>query len=206
MTQLFSRRSGLTLIEIILFLGILSIMSGAIIGVMLDTQDARVRQHSIASLEQQGTHVLTTATKMIRRAERVTSPIAGDTGSTLFLQMGKNEEYPTIIMHNGSGITLVQKSTTSALLNTEMHLSDMSFRNVGGTNVWMSFTLTTVIPTLSKQIFSRTFNGSATLFPDDNDDSGGCGTCPDPACVSGTYLWYVCENAVCTLSPTSLSC
>ena len=201
-----SRRSGLTLIEIILFLGILSIMSGAIIGVLLDTQDARLRQHSVASLEQQGTHALTTATKMIRRAERIISPLEGATGSTLVLQMGKNEEYPTILMHNGSGITLVQKSITSALLNTDMHLSDMSFRNVGGTSVWMSYTLTTVIPTLSKQIFSRTFNGSATLFPDDQSDAGGCGSCPDPACVSGTYLWYVCESAVCTLSPTSFSC
>lgn len=201
-----SQRSGLTLVEIILFLAILSIMAGAIIGVLLDTQDARVRQHSVASLEQQGTHVLSTTTKMIRRAEKIISPPVGDTGSILVLQMAKNEEYPTIVMHSGSGIILVQKSTTSALLNSEMFLSDMSFRNVGGTNIWMSFTLTTDIPTLAKQIFRRTFNGSATLFPDNNDDSGDCGTCPDPACVSGTYLWYVCESAVCTLSPTSLSC
>jgi type II secretory pathway pseudopilin PulG len=51
-------RNGFTMVETLLFLGILSIMGTVIVGVILSTQEARVRQQGIAALEQRGTQVL----------------------------------------------------------------------------------------------------------------------------------------------------
>lgn len=199
-------RTGSSLLETVLFLGILSIISGTIVAVFISTQDARVRQRAVAELEQQGTQTLAAVTKLIRRAETVVIPPEDSTGSILLLQMAQNDEFPTIVTRIGSGILLAQKSATSALLSPNITVSNLVFRNVGDANVWMSFDLTAVIPTLQKRTYTRSFKGTATLFPDDQGDAGGCGSCPEPACISGRYTWYVCESDVCTQSDTTFSC
>jgi type II secretory pathway pseudopilin PulG len=108
-----SRRAGFTLLETLLFLGILSIMSVTIVMVFLSTQEARVRQKSIAAVEQSGTQVVELMTKNVRRAEQVLAPASGSTGSVLTLQMALNSEYPTIFSRVGSGnLLLVQRSLT----------------------------------------------------------------------------------------------
>ncbi len=200
-------RPGTNLLEVMLFLGILGIISGTVVGVLMATQDARIRQRSVAELEQQGTQILVNLTKIIRRAEAVVVPASGETGSLLLLRMAQNDEYPTIVTSVGSGdLLLVQKSATSSLIGSNLHVQDLIFRNVGEDNVWLSFTLTTTIPTLEKQTYARTFNGTATLFHDDQDDAGGCGSCDEPVCIDGAYTWYVCESGICSQSDTTLPC
>lgn len=204
---ILQKRPGTSLLETMLFLGILGIISGTIVGVLMATQDARIRQRSVAELEQQGTQILTNLTKVIRRAERIVVPVTNETGGTLLLQMAQNDEYPTIITRVGSGeLLLVQRSSTSALISNHLTVQDLVFRNVDDGNVWLSFKLVTIIPTLSQQVYSRTFNGTATLFHDDQSDAGGCGTCPAPACINGAYTWYICESGICSQSDTTLQC
>lgn len=207
MKKILQKRPGTSLLEVILFLGILGIISGTIVGVLMSTQDARIRQRSVAELEQQGTHVLTNLTKIMRRAERIIVPATNGTGGTLVLQMAQNSEFPTIVTRTGSGkFLLVQKSSTSALIGPNLTVHDLVFRNVNDGNVWMSFRLVTIIPTLSQQVYSRAFNGTATLFHDDQSDAGGCSECPEPVCISGNYTWYICESGVCSQSDTTLPC
>ena len=198
--------AGVTLLETILFLGILSIMAGTITAVFLATQDARVLQRSISDLEDTGTQLIATMTKTMRRAETVVSPTANMTGSVLVLQMASNDEFPTLLMPVGSGMVLAQKSETSSLLPTNITMSKVTFKNVGGTNVWFTFKLSIIVRTVKPKTYSRTFNGTATLFPDDQSDAGGCGSCPAPACISHRYTWYICASDVCTQSDTTLPC
>lgn len=204
---LLQKRPGTSLLETMLFLGILGIISGTIVSVLMATQDARIRQRSVAELEQQGTQILTSLTKVIRRAERIIVPATNNTGAILLLQMAQNDEYPTIVSRVGSGeLLLVQRSSTSSLISSNLTVQDLTFRNIDDGNVWLSFKLVTIIPTLSKQIYSRTFNGTATLFHDDQNDAGGCGTCPAPVCINGAYTWYICESGICSQSDTTLAC
>jgi type II secretory pathway pseudopilin PulG len=202
-----SRRAGFTLLETLLFLGILSIMSVTIVMVFLSTQEARVRQKSIAAVEQSGTQVVELMTKNVRRAEQVLAPASGSTGSVLTLQMALNSEYPTIFSRVGSGnLLLVQRSLTSALLQSNLHISNLVFRNVNNTNVYMSFILSTTIPTIPPSVYTRTFQSTATLYPDDQSESGGCGTCPSPSCNNHLYEWYICESGTCQSSATTFAC
>ncbi len=197
-------RSGTTLLEVMLFLGILSIISTTITAVFLATQDARALQRSIASLEDAGTQLISTISKTTRRAETVTAPAT--TGSTLVLQMAQNDEFPTMMAKVGSGLVLVQKSATSALLSSAITASNVVFRNVGNGNVWFTFQLSTVVQTVKPRTYTRTFYGTATLFPDDQSDAGGCGSCPAPSCINHAYTWYICASDVCTQSDTTLPC
>lgn len=199
-------RSGVTLLEVLLFLGILSIIATTITAVFLSTQDARVLQRSVSDLEDAGTQLISSMSKTMRRAETVIVPAANLTGSILVLQMASNAEFPTIVARAGSGLILVKKSGTSSLLSSTISVSNLVFRSVGGSNVWFTFKLTTVVRTVNPRTYSRTFNGTATLFPDDHSDAGGCGSCPSPACINHAYTWYICSSDVCSQSDTTLPC
>jgi type II secretory pathway pseudopilin PulG len=199
-------RTGTTLLEVMLFLGILSIIATTITAVFIATQDARVLQRSISSLEDAGTQLISTISKTTRRAEVVVSPSTSMTGSVLVLQMASNDEFPTMLARIGSGLVLVQKSETSALLSPNITISSVSFKNIAGGNVWFTFKLSTIVRTVKTRVYSRTFYGTATLFPDDQSDAGGCGSCPAPSCISHAYTWYVCAADVCTQSDVTLPC
>lgn len=203
----FSLHSGFSLLETVLFLGILSIMSGTIVAVYIATQEARIRQRSVAELEQTGTELLSTMTKNIRRAERVLAPTTNGTGGILTLQMAGNAEFPMIFARTASGnLVNVQKTLISELLTSRVTISNMSFRNVADTNVAYSFDLTIVIPTIVPAPYTRTFGATVTLFPDDESEAGGCGTCAAPVCTNHAYIWHHCNNGVCVLSDQVIAC
>lgn len=189
-----------------LFLGILSIIGGTVVAVFMSTQDARVRQQAAARVEQEGTQVVASLTKIIRRAEGVITPDANQTGAVLTLQMATNSEFPTLVALIGSGLLIAQKSGTSSLVSPAVTASGLTFRNLGNTNVWFSFSLSTRVGIIPPIVFTRHFSGTATLFPDDQSDAGGCGSCPEPACIGGRYTWYICDIGVCTQSDTTLPC
>lgn len=200
-------RAGFTLVETLLFFGILSIMSGTIVAVYIATQEARIRQRSVAELEQTGTSLLEGMTKNIRRAEKILAPATNTTGSILTLQMAGNSEYPTIFASDTTGkFVNVQKTSTSGLLTSRVTISNLSFRNVADANVAYSFDLTITIPTVVPVPYTRTFGATVTLFPDDQSEAGGCGSCTAPVCTSNEYIWYHCDNGTCVQSDTVIAC
>lgn len=200
-------RDGFSLLETLLFFGILSIMSGTIVAVYISTQEARIRQRSVAELEQTGTSLLETMTKNIRRAEKVLAPATNTTGSILTLQMASNSEYPTIFARTPSGnLVNVQKTSTAGLLTSNVTISKLTFRNVADANVAYSFDLTIIIPTVVPTPYTRTFSTTVTLFPDDQSEAGGCSGCTAPICTNHKYIWYHCDNGTCTQSDTAIAC
>ncbi len=204
--RLAHARSGFTMIETMLFLGILCIMSGVIIGVLMSSHEARIRQQGIANLEQRGTQVLQSLTRRIRRAEAILYPAAGYTGSLISLQMAMNAEHPTIFTRSGANLLMVEKQEMSQVFSGPVAIGNLVFRNIGGGSVTVSFDLTATIALPKPQYYVRHFEGNVTLFPDDQSESGGCGTCPAATCSGNAYRWYYCSNDVCTQSDTTVSC
>ncbi len=208
----FRRRSreqhaGFSLLEVILFLGILSIILGTAMAVSISTEEARIRQRSIAEVEQRGTQILETVTKSIRRSEAILSPAINQTGSVLALQMTLSGEFPTIFAPTASGnLLLVEKSTLFSLLSPQVTVSALQFQNVNGKSVFVSFDIQAIIPLVKKVTFSRHFEATATLFQNDQSTAGGCGSCPVPVCQNHTEKWYECEADACTLSVSTFAC
>ncbi len=195
------------MLEVILFIGILAIIMGTVMSIVIKTQEARIRQRSISDLEQRGTQILETFTKNIRRSETVLVPTAGQTGSILALQMALNGEYPTMFTQTATGnILFVQKNDEAELINSRVTVSKLIFRNIANTNVVLSFDLSTQIPLVKPITYTRHFDATATLFPDDQSQGGGCGSCTLPSCVSRSYQWYQCLIDTCTLSTSSFPC
>ncbi len=199
-------RPGFTLVETMLFVGILAIMGGMIVGVLMSSQEARIRQQGIALLEQRATQVLQSVTRRVRRGEAVLYPDAGSTGSILVLQMAVNAEHPTIFANSGGNLLLIEKTDAQQLLGEPLALTHLLFRNVGGRSVAISFDISTTIRLPTPQTYRRHFDATVTLFPDDEPESGGCAVCPAVTCAGHEYNWYYCDNDVCSQSGSTIAC
>ncbi len=203
----FRRQSGFTLVEMILFIGIVGMMSGTLTSVYIATQDTRIQQQYMSEVDQRGALLLGTMTKYVRRAEKVLTPAAGASGSSIALQMAQNAEFPTIVLWTSTGrILLAQKTSVFELLNTRATATGFVVTNYGGGTVKISFDLQTTIPTMKKKIYAKHFETTITLFPDDKLEGGGCGTCPVPTCTNHRFEWYECQSDTCALSSATMPC
>lgn len=198
---------GFTLVELLMFVGLAAIMGTTLVSVYIATQEARVRQRGIAAVEQRGTQILEQITQHIRRAEAVISPTQGTTGKVLALQMGLNSEFPTIVGGTASGaLILIQKTSTSSLLASDVTVSNLSVVNIDGKSARVTFTLTATIPSVPISTYTKQFSAAAALYTDDVSDAGGCVSCAAPSCVSNVYTWQHCQSGTCTSSSFPLQC
>ena len=199
-------RPGFSLLELLLFLAIFSIFSVTLVSVFIATQDARIRQHGIAAVEQRGGELLQIHTRRIRRSEVVLWPTSGNASGVLALQMSHNEEFPTIFTQSGSNLLLIEKTAQSFVLNDRLTLSEFSVKNVADTSVLISFKLSIVLQLPTPRIYQRRFEAAVTLYPQDQHLAGGCGACPAPQCVSGNFQWYTCVNGSCIATADDIAC
>lgn len=195
------------MLEIILFLGILGIVIGSVMATSIATEETRIRQRSIAEVEQRSAQLIDIITTNVHRAEAILAPTTNQSGSMLALQMALNHEFPTIFATTDTGsLLLIQRLSVSPLLSSVMRVSNLQFRNVNGGNVYVSFDVSTTIPLVQPIVFTRHLETTITLFPDDQSQSGGCGTCPAPTCQDHVRQWYVCESETCALSTSTIAC
>lgn len=208
MIPLLRRRPGFTLIETMMFLGILGMMGVVLTSVFVSTQEARARQQGIALVEQRGGQLMFILTRRIRRAETVLWPASGYTGSILALQMAQSTEFPTIVARTSSGnLLIIEEETRSLAFTGNLVVNNLLFRNVGGTNVILSFDLQTTFISPKRNTYTRHFESTVTIFPDDLSDSGGCGTCSAPTCTNHVFKWNICDtDNQCQQSADSLTC
>ncbi|HLD32700.1 MAG TPA: hypothetical protein VJB10_03890 [Candidatus Peribacteraceae bacterium] len=210
MYRIFRVRSGTSLVELLLFLAFFSLVSGVVVALLFSSNEQRVRQETIALVDQTGIQLLQSMTRRIRRAERIIDPLQGETGSLLFLQMAQDGENPTIIAQ-GSGVILVAEADTVRPMTGSGNIIATNFlvRNTSPDSsrqsVAISFVLSRTIPLPTFPKFSRIFEALVTLFPDDREE-GDCG-CNSPICSSsGSYSWGYCESGSCSVASVSLLC
>lgn len=203
-----SLRSGSTLLELMLFLGILGIVATTLTSVYLATQETRVRQQYIAEVEQRGVLLLSTIGNGVRRAETILTPSTiGHTGAILVLQMQNPDEHPTIFAQSTSGtILLVQAAEISELQGTRTAVENFLIKRFGSGAVIVSFDVSTTIPTLEKKIYRKHFESIMSPLPDDRWEAGGCNVCNPLGCSSGNYRWNVCVSGTCSLATSTFGC
>jgi type II secretory pathway pseudopilin PulG len=207
----FSRsRPALTLIELMLFLALTSMVSVAVLTFFLSTQESSVRQKALLDLEANGTRIIQTFLYEVRHAERILDPAPGATGSILTLQMTNLEVDPTIIARFGSGMVLIEASTLFEPLDPWVEIEQLTFRNTSATPERPSVSLEAVLsidpdyPTAPT--FRRQFSAVATAFPDDLTEGNPCG-CGSASCaLANDYRWNICPAGTCVTLTGALRC
>lgn len=211
MLRPLKNRPGLSLVELLLFLGFFALTSGVVLSLLFSSHEQRVRQESVSLVDQTGVQLLQILTRRIRRAERILAPQQGQSGAVLALQMASDSENPTIILIQSGSLTVaeadaVRPLTDSGALTTVAFAAFNTSSGPGRSSVFISFTLTKIIGLPGEPLYERKFEALVTLFPDD-DENGDCG-CLAPAC-SGTgsyYHWSYCDEGSCLPAPFTLPC
>ena len=161
--------AGFTLIELLLYVGIASIIL-LVTSLFLSTLlQSRIKNQTIAEVEQQGLQVMQFITQTARNAEAITSPATGVSASSLTLDVITVANDPAIFDLSG-GVIRITEGVGSAvpLTNSRVTVSALTFQNLSrattpGT-IRIQFTINHINPEGRNEYnFTKTFTGSATL-------------------------------------------
>ncbi len=160
---------GFTLIELLLYVGIASIMLLVISTFLSTLLESRVKNQTIAEVEQQGVQVMQMITQTLRNADTINSPTAGVSAASLSVNTYTSINNPTVFDLSG-GVIRIKEGTGAvvSLTNTRVTASALNFQNLSRTStpgtMRISFTLAQVNPSGRNEYnFTKTFIGSATL-------------------------------------------
>ncbi|HEY5695321.1 MAG TPA: type II secretion system protein [Candidatus Saccharimonadales bacterium] len=155
---------GFTLIELVLYTGIIGsllLVSGLFLQI---TQEAQIKNQSITEVEQQGIVALDYMTRTIRSAASVTTPQPGTTAGSLVLA-GVS---PTTFSVAAGVLQTNENGGTFNLTNNKVTMQNVQFTNLarGGTRdiIRISFTLARTNPYNNNLYeYSKTYIASAEV-------------------------------------------
>lgn len=164
-----SSRSGFTLIELLLYVGIASsilLISTLFLQTLLES---RVKNQTIAEVEQQGLQVMQIITQTIRNAENITSPAIGASAASLVLDVAPAGDDPTVFDVSAGTIRITEGvGLPISLTNSRVMVSSLVFQNLSRANtpgvLRVSFTLNHVnLGGRREYEFSKTFYAGGSL-------------------------------------------
>jgi type II secretory pathway pseudopilin PulG len=201
---------GATLVELILYMGILALVAVLTIPLLFTTAENRMLQQTIAIVELNGTQTIQTVTLSIRAAERILYPPIGGTGSFLALQMADELKSPIIFGIDNGRMTKIQHDTREMFTSTQVAVEDFVVRNTSVDDdhhsVAITFRVSRTIRLEQPRSYRRDFETAVSLSPVDIPIGNACG-CTVPSCANtGAVLWKICPSGVCWEATTTLVC
>jgi type II secretory pathway pseudopilin PulG len=163
------RQAGYTLIELLLYIAMVGLLLFSVTYFFGIVADARVKNQSIAEVNDQAASIMDYMTQTIRNASSITAPATGTSGSSLTLVVPTGSLSPTVF--NLSGTTLQVKEgagSAVALTSNDVQITSLTFKNLtrSGTNgvVQVAFTLIrTNSSGRNEYDYQKTFTNSAEV-------------------------------------------
>ncbi len=167
MTSQYSK--GFTLVELLLYISIVSAMILSVSAFLPLLMASRVKNQTIAEVEQQGMQGMNLITQTIRNAQTITSPTIGTSASSATLDVVTASLDPTIFDLSGGAIRITEGAGLAiALTNSRVTASSLTFYNLSRADtpgtIRIQFTLTHVNPSGRNEYeYAKTFYGTASL-------------------------------------------
>ncbi len=162
-------RQGFTLIELLLYVSVASIIL-LVTSLFLSTLlQSRIKNQTIAEVEQQGLQAIQIMTQTIRNAATINSPGQGATAATLSIDTYTSGNNPTIFDLSSGALRMKEGAGSAiALTNSRVSVSSLTFQNLSRSStpgiIRIQFTITHVNPSGRNEYnFSKTFTASASL-------------------------------------------
>ena len=196
----YKNRAGVTLIELMIFIAIMSIMASTLIPLLFNVTKSRQRQDAIALVEQNGAQVLQEIIHAVQSAERIISPLDGEQGIILVLQTDSGATNPTLVTRYSGSIIMVQGSTRRTLSSELVGVTGFIVENTSTAadrqSVVVSLDMSREIRINQPLVYESHFDAVINLYPDDVTTGDSCGCWP-PSCIDDIYVWPVCIDGIC---------
>ncbi|MCL4338330.1 prepilin-type N-terminal cleavage/methylation domain-containing protein [Patescibacteria group bacterium] len=152
MTKLFilsnnkNRQRGFTLIEMIIYVSLLSLLLLVLTDIFTSSLDVRLESQSFSSVEQDSRFITTRLTYDLHRAQNISIPAnIGDQGSIMQITIdGNNYSYDL----SNNNLTINSNLGTNQLNSYNTRVSALSFKRVGNpggkNDIIISFTLSSI--------------------------------------------------------------
>ena len=204
-----SSRHGFTLVELLLFTGIISIMAGAIVGFSLVSGNIASRNEIISEVEQNGDVVLQRILRSVGElADAILYPDYGEAANALVLA-GGGSEY--VFYQHGDRIAFVEDGNVSYLTTGDVVFDNLGFLHYGeeggaeGVSVVFSAGNRAVGTEMTENQFARVFRGSASLRAEACINAT-CGA-GEECCRGDCYTSPCCDvDADCVTPPDLICC
>lgn len=164
-----TKHRGFTLVELLLYVAIASIIILTTSLFFASLLESRVKNQSIAEVEQQGVYVMQLITQTVRNAALIISPAEGASAGTLSADTITAGNNPTVFDLSAGTIRMKEGAAAVVpLTNTRLSGSGLTFQNLSRTGtpgtIRIQFTLTHLNPEgRYEYAFAKSFTGSATL-------------------------------------------
>src|SRR3989338_9592365 len=155
-------QKGFTLIELLLYIAIASIIVFTTASLLRFTLESRVKNQTIAEVEQEGIQVMQLITQTIRNGTAVNSPTIGNSAVSLSVDT-------TVFDLSGGSIRIKEGAGAAVnLTSSKITVSSLNFQNLSRVStpniVRVSFTVTyTNSSGRNEYDFTKSFYGSARL-------------------------------------------
>lgn len=201
-------RSGFTMIELLIFIAIFSLVAVVMVPMLYATVETRMRQQTIELVEDNANQALQHIERRIRNAERIIYPAMGNTGSVLVLQMASGSINPTIIGVQTGALVAIERDLVRKLTSSQVAVLHFIVRNTSPAvvtpSVFSSFKVSRTIRLQMPHTYTRYFENAATLHPADAP-VGDCG-CSSASCSGNIMTWYLCSGGSCSERQDTIAC
>jgi len=162
-------KKGFTLVEMLLYMAILSVVVMAMSSFLYLTYSSRIKATVIAEVEQQGSQTMAIITQTIRNASSITTPIAGNSTTSATLVGYVALSSPISFDVSGNKIQITEGTNSSVdLTSNRVIVSDLSFSNLSRANtpgiIQIKFRLTHINPdNRGEYSYYKDFTSTASL-------------------------------------------
>ena len=127
-------QKGFTLVELLMYIGLTSILIAVMSQVFLATLGVRLESQNTTSVQQDGRYIMARLAYDIRRAKEITAPALGASqpGMTLVINEGGADTTYTYTL-SGSDLILTLGSDTTQLNSEGSQVSGLSVTRIGDT-------------------------------------------------------------------------
>lgn len=169
-----NNQPGLTLIELLLYIAIFSVIVAAIVAVAISATAQRVRNNAVAEVDYQGEALMSYITQTIRNSQSINSPGPNTTATSVSVNTPTLASNPTIFEISNEGsrnrFRILEGSPAVAnyLTNNKVTVTNSSFANnavTGGRDsIKIQFTIQYYNPSGRPELdYQKTFYGGVTL-------------------------------------------
>lgn len=164
-----NKQRGFTLLELLLYVSIMGMVMLATVTFFGTVTSARVKNQSIAEVNDQGVQAMDLMLQIIRNASSITTPAAAGSGASLTLVVPTSSLSPTIFNLSGTALQIKEGAATAvSVTSSDVQITSITFKNLtrAGTKgiVQVSFVMKHYNPDNHNEYdYQKTFTGSAEL-------------------------------------------